>query len=61
MPALDALYPYISYITAAGDEVILSCESYKKWWECYGHARGHHETASALCADGSCRRILPGT
>ena len=36
MPALDALYPYISYITAAGDEVILSCESYKKWWECYG-------------------------
>lgn len=36
MPALEALYPYISYITTAGDEVILSCESYKKWWECYG-------------------------
>jgi len=35
MPALDP-YPYISYITAAGDEVILSCDGYKKWWECYG-------------------------
>lgn len=29
-------YPYLSYITAAGDEVILSQQSYKKWWECYG-------------------------
>ena len=29
-------FPYISYITASGDEVVLSSENTKKWWECYG-------------------------
>ena len=36
MPQFDNVYPYISYITAAGDEIVLSCAAYKKWWECYG-------------------------
>jgi len=36
MPQFDRPYPLLSYITAAGDEVILSCPAYKKWWECYG-------------------------
>ena len=38
MPEFDSNYPYLSYITAAGDEIVLSCEGYKKWWECYGRA-----------------------
>ena len=38
MPQFDGSYPYLSYITSAGDEIILSCDSYKKWWECYGRS-----------------------
>ena len=36
MPQFDRPYPYVSYITYLGDEIVLSCEDYKKWWECYG-------------------------
>lgn len=36
MPQLDRYYPYLSYITASGDEVVLSSEMNEKWWECYG-------------------------
>ena len=38
MPQFDSVYPYLSYITAAGDEIVLSCQDYKKWWECYGRS-----------------------
>lgn len=38
MPVRKPIFPYLSYITADGDEVILSCEGYKKWWECYGRS-----------------------
>lgn len=38
MPQFDTVYPYLSYITSAGDEIILSCKGYKKWWECYGRS-----------------------
>ena len=36
MPVRKDIFPYLSYITASGDEVVLSCKGYKKWWECYG-------------------------
>lgn len=36
MQRSDRPYPYLSYITYLGDEIVLSCEDYKKWWECYG-------------------------
>ena len=36
MPVFDRPYPYVSYITYLGDEIVLSCEDYKQWWECYG-------------------------
>lgn len=36
MPQFDTVYPYLSYVTAAGDEIVLSCREYTKWWECYG-------------------------
>ncbi len=36
MSLSDRPYPYLSYITYLGDEIVLSCEDYKKWWECYG-------------------------
>ena len=32
----DNLYPYVSYTTAEGNEIILSAEGYKDSWECYG-------------------------
>lgn len=38
MPRFDGHYPYLSYITAAGDEIVLSCAGYSKWWECYGRS-----------------------
>lgn len=38
MPQFDTIYPYLSYITAAGDEIVLSCKGYKKMWECYGRS-----------------------
>ena len=36
MPVRSNPFRYLSYITADGNEVVLSCEGYKKWWECYG-------------------------
>ena len=30
------IFPYLSYVTAEGDEIVLSCEGNRKWWECYG-------------------------
>ena len=36
MPIRKPIFPYLSYVTADGDEIVLSCEGYKNWWECYG-------------------------
>ena len=36
MPNPKSIFPYLSYVTAAGDEIVLSCENNRKWWECYG-------------------------
>ena len=36
MPVRKPVFPYLSYITAEGDEVVLSNEGNYKWWECYG-------------------------
>lgn len=38
MPVRKPIFPYLSYITSSGDEVVLSCEGYRKWWECYGRS-----------------------
>lgn len=32
----QSVFPYLSYVTADGDEIVLSCEANRKWWECYG-------------------------
>ena len=32
----DKIYPYLSYVTADGNEVVLSCDGYRDAWECYG-------------------------
>lgn len=31
-----SIFPYLSYATADGDEIVLSSESNRRWWECYG-------------------------
>jgi hypothetical protein len=35
-PNFDGVYPYMSYITADGDEIVLSSEGIKSYWETYG-------------------------
>lgn len=37
-PNFDGVYPYMSYITADGDEIILSSDGIKKYWETYGRS-----------------------
>lgn len=32
----DNPFPYISYVTADGREIVLSSDGYKDMWECYG-------------------------
>ena len=32
----DGVYPYMSYITADGDEIVLSSDGIRKYWETYG-------------------------
>ena len=36
MPKFSGVYPYLSYVTADGAEIVLSSADNNKWWECYG-------------------------
>ena len=64
----DEIFPYLSYITNTGDEIVLSCEGFYKWWECYGRkgfVAPSLKTEEAKFADGSSKimaiRIKPRT
>ena len=35
-PNFDGVYPFMSYITADGDEIVLSSDGIRKYWETYG-------------------------
>lgn len=52
----NEIFPYLSYITDSGEEIVLSCEGFYKWWECYGRkgfTAPQLKTEEAKYADGS--------